>query len=69
MVEQGGAATRQLANRVLLGLIWVLLQIRQLETAAKQQVQELGLKQRKRNTKKNVGRFLKNLNSKVMKLS
>lgn len=46
MVEQGGVATRQRPSREFLDLLWVLLYVRQLETAAKQQVQELGLQDR-----------------------
>lgn len=48
VVQQRRIATRRRTSRVFLGLLWVLVQIRQLETAAKQQVQELGLKETKR---------------------
>ena len=45
MVEEGGFATGEGSCRHLLGLLRVLLQVGQLEAAAEQQVQELGLRE------------------------
>lgn len=45
VVEQGGVAARGGAGLDFLGLLRVLLQVGQLETAAQQQVQEVGLQE------------------------
>lgn len=47
VVQQRRISTRHGTSRVFLGLLWVPVQVRQLETAAKQQVQELCLKEDK----------------------
>lgn len=44
VVEQGGVSLRGWTSRVLLSFLRVLLHVAQLEAAAKQQVQELGLR-------------------------
>lgn len=48
VVEQGGAALGRRARGAVLSLLRVLLQVGQLEAAAQQQVQELGLSRGKR---------------------
>lgn len=44
VVEKRRVTSRRRTGRNFLGFVWVLLQVRQLETAAQQKVQELGLK-------------------------
>lgn len=46
VVEERGVTTRSRTCRLILHLLWMLLQVGQLEAAAQQQVQELGLKDR-----------------------